>query len=213
MRHRHRSSPPDPSEPPAFFDALLALAADAGRERVFVADIVHALGERALVVLMLLFALPNAVPMPPGTSTVLGLPLLLFALQLALGLKPWLPRAIAVRSLPRADFGAGLARAAPWLRRAQRWLRPRLELLTSGPSTRLTGALCVLLAAIVLLPIPFGNIPPALAIALLALGLLYRDGAWILAGVATALASMAIAWGVGLALVAAGTGLLQRLFG
>ena len=202
-----------PGHGPAFFDALLALAADRSRERIFIADIVQVMGDRALAVLILLFALPNALPMPPGTSAVLGLPLLFLTAQLALGRKPWLPRAIVSRSLARNDFSALLNRAAPWLRRAQRWLRPRLDMLLSPLATRLTGALCVVLALILLLPIPFGNMPTALAISMLALGMLQRDGAWIVAGIATALASIAVVSGAVLALVKTGVGLLLRFSG
>ena len=86
-------------------------------------------------------------------------------------------------------------------------------MLLSPLATRLTGALCVVLALILLLPIPFGNMPTALAISMLALGMLQRDGAWIVAGIATALASIAVVSGAVLALAKTGVGLLLRLSG
>ena len=81
----------------AFRRALHALAEDVHRERIFLSDVLDALGERALTTLMLVFALPNALPAPPGTSAVLGLPLLCLSAQLTTGRPPWLP-AIVVGS-------------------------------------------------------------------------------------------------------------------
>ena len=81
-----------------FSHALLTLAEDRSKDRIFISDILHAMGDRAVVALILLFALPNVVPVPPGTSAILGTPLLFLTAQLALGQKPWLPRVIAGRS-------------------------------------------------------------------------------------------------------------------
>ena len=62
-----------------------AVLAEPG-ERISVEQLDRALGRRAYGALMLLFALPNLVPvMPPGVSSVLSLPLLLLSVQLAAG--------------------------------------------------------------------------------------------------------------------------------
>ncbi|RZL96199.1 MAG: hypothetical protein EOP82_01120 [Variovorax sp.] len=70
-------------------DGLTRLAADRQRPYVTIADVLAALGEGSTWMLTLLFALPNAVPMLPGTSTVLGMPLLFLTIQLASGRRPW----------------------------------------------------------------------------------------------------------------------------
>jgi hypothetical protein len=197
---------------PALSDVLLTIAGDRSKDRIFVSDILHAMEDRAVVALILLFALPNVLPVPPGTSAILGAPLLFVTAQLALGKKPWLPRAIARRSVATADFAALMNRATPWLARAERLLRPRLQVLTRPASEQLIGALCVVLALILFLPIPLGNMLPALAISVLALGILQRDGVWVLAGVATAFVSIAVVWGVMLAVAKAGVDLLLQLF-
>ena len=41
------------------------------------------------------------------------------------------------------------------------------------------------MAALIILPIPFGNVLPALALMLLGLGLAFRDGVLVLVGAAT----------------------------
>ena len=78
---------------------------------------------------------------------------------------------------------------------------------------RLVGVLCLVLALVLFLPIPFGNIPPAIAISVIALGLLARDGAWVLVGSAIGVVSIAIVWGVVVALLRYGGDLLARVLG
>ena len=52
--------------------------------------------------------------------------------------------------------------------------------MTSEVSEMLIGAACVLLSAILMLPIPGGNLVPSLIMALFGFGLLQRDGLMIL---------------------------------
>ena len=197
----------------AFRRPLHALAEDVQRERIFLSDVLDALGERALTTLMLVFALPNALPAPPGTSAVLGLPLLFLSAQLTTGRPPWLPAIIARRSVTREHFAALVRRTAPWLTRAEWMLQPRLAALTGPLAERVVGLLCLVLALVLFLPIPFGNIPPAIAISVIALGLLARDGTWVLIGSAIGVVSIAIVWGVVVALLRYGGDLLARILG
>lgn len=197
----------------SLLDTLLTLANDASRERILVSDLVAALGERAVGSFILLFALPNVLPVPPGTSFVLGAPLLFFTAQAALGTRPWLPQAFARCSMPRLRLAAVLNRLQPWVSKVDGLLQPRLQSLVQPASARLVGALCVVLALILFMPIPLGNIPPAVAISMLALGVLERDGLWVLGGIAIALASIALAGSVVMILAKVGLTLLLRTFG
>jgi hypothetical protein len=175
---------------------LLALANDATRERISLGDIVQAMQDRAHAALILLLAMPNVVPAPPGTSTVLGVPLVLLSTQLMLGRPARLPHAMTGRSLPRSHFATTVRRVSPWLDRAESMLRPRLPPLTGPPAARWVGGLCLLLSATLALPIPFGNMLPALAICLMALGLLERDGLWVLCGGLASALAMGLVGGV-----------------
>jgi hypothetical protein len=176
---------------------------DESRDRIAVGDLLTALGDRALAALIFVFAVPNVLPVPPGTSAVLGAPLLFLAAQLAFGRRPWLPALIARRTMTRDDFAALVRRIGPWLARAERMLKPRFEGLALPPMEYLVGLLCLLLAIVLVLPVPLGNMLPALAISLLALGILERDGLWILAGLATAAVSAVVVSGVVFAAVKA----------
>ena len=175
---------------------LQALAADTERPRIAVADLLDALGDRALAALLFVFAFPNVLPVPPGTSALLGAPLLFLAAQMALNLRAWLPSAIASRSMAREDYASLVRRIAPWLARAERLMKPRLTPLASGAMESVVGAVCLLMALVLVLPIPLGNMLPALAICLLAMGILERDGLWVLAGLATSVAAGALVSGV-----------------
>jgi hypothetical protein len=187
---------------------LRQLAAEPGRERVSVRDLFTALGDRALAALLFVFAVPNVIPSPPGLSTVLGVPLLFLSAQLLLGRKAWLPEFIARRSMARADFESLLNRVLPWLQRAEKLLRPRLSGLALPPMEYLLGFICLALAVVLVLPIPLGNNPPALAIALISLGILERDGLWILAGLCITALSATVVSGVLLAIAKAVTALV-----
>jgi hypothetical protein len=133
---------------------------------------------------------------PPGTSAILGAPLLFLAAQMAFNMRAWLPAVIARRSMARSDFLTMVERVSPWLERAEKLMKPRLTPLAVGAMESVVGAVCLLMSLAVFLPIPLGNMLPALAICLLAMGILERDGLWVLAGLGTALAAGALVSGV-----------------
>lgn len=157
-------------------------------DRIRIADLTASFGDRAFGALLLVFAVPNLVPLPPGSSTVLGAPLLLVAAQLALGRSSlWLPRTVGNWSLQKRDLQRIVDYGVPTLRRTERLLAPRLGLLLQE---RLIGIACLLLALILILPIPFGNMLPAFAVCAFALGLVQRDGVAALVGWAATVASV-----------------------
>ncbi|RCW22080.1 hypothetical protein DFR48_109194 [Ciceribacter lividus] len=191
-RHRHGGR---------LSEILSGLATDEGRPRISVADIFQAMGDRAFGALILIFALPNIVPTPPGTSALTGTPLVFLAAQLMLGQKPWLPRIIADRSMTRQDFASIVTRVTPWLAKAERMLRPRLGFLIYPPAEYLIGFVCLVLAVILALPVPLGNILPAIAICFFSFGILERDGICVLIGTAVAGIAGVVVAGVVYALI------------
>lgn len=192
---------------------LTAIAKGQHRERISIADLLQALEHRAIGALMFIFAVPNAIPVPPGVSAVLGAPLIFLSFQLMIGRRPWLPRIITDRSLSRVDFEKVVDLAAPWLAKAERMMRPRLEFLSRPPAEYLVGLVCLMLSIILFLPIPLGNMLPAFTICVLALGVLERDGVWIAFGIACAIAAVIIVWGVVLALLWSALFVLSNVFG
>lgn len=163
-------------------------------ERLSFADLVAAVGDRAFGALLLVFAVPNMIPTPfIGLSGLLGWPLILFSAQLAAGRRaPWVPHWLSRRSMARGDARSFAARILPRLRRAERLLKPRWPALTAPAAERLLGAVCLILAIALTLPIPFGNFLPALAISAVALALIEKDGVAAALGLALSVVSIAI---------------------
>jgi hypothetical protein len=93
-----------------------------------------------------------------------------------------MPRSIRERSISRELFSVLTAKLSPLLRRLEQFLRPRMSVLLHPVPERIVGGACLLLAIILFLPIPLGNIPPAFAISAFAVGILERDGAATLVG-------------------------------
>jgi hypothetical protein len=147
--------------------------------------------------LLVLLAAPCLLPIP-GVGSVLSLALALLGLMLWLqaphaDLPPRLAR-LARLSLPREGATRSLALLARFYEFSHRLTRPRLMLL-AGPSARWwLGPMTVVMAVLIFLPIPFGNLLPAISLMLAGVALAARDGLLMLASL-----------GVG-----AGAGLVRR---
>ena len=191
------------AEPPPkkLSEILQTVAQNSTAERITVGDLLRAMEGRAIAALLLVFAFPNILPTPPGLAGILGLPLIYLSSQLMLGRTPWLPPFISKRSITRETFVTLVTRAIPWLARAEKMLKQRLWPLASPPAQRFLGAVCLILSLVLALPIPFGNMLPSIAICVLALGLLERDGFWILAGLISAVIATGIVGSFAYALI------------
>lgn len=152
--------------------------------KLYLGELVNAFGERGFGALMLFFGLLSAaIGIIPGTTTVLGAPLLLIGAQLAIRQDQlWLPRWALRRSIERETYRQGVTKVLPRLRMLERLSRPRLSVMTSELSEVLIGIATVLLATILVLPIWGGNLIPALIISAFGFGLLQRDGLAIVIG-------------------------------
>lgn len=175
---------------------LLAIATAEDRDRISIGDLLEALKRRALGALMFIFAIITALPMPPGVSAVVGAPLVFLSAQLMLGMNAWLPRLITDRSLSRVDFHRVVKAASPWLARAEGIMKPRFEFLARRPAVYLAGFVAFVMALLVLLPIPGANMAPSIAICIIALGLLERDGVWIVLGALVGIISTVVVAGI-----------------
>ena len=154
-------------------------------------ELIESLGASALAGLLLVFGLACALPLPPGSTTVFGLPLVLLAPQLLLNSPgPWLPRRLRERPISTAALKRPFARMIPWLQRMEAVSRPRLGFVVDGPGRRLMGLICTLCALVLILPIPLGNMLPAATVSVFSLAMIQRDGVIAMAGYAFAAASV-----------------------
>lgn len=178
-----------PLPPPRKLSVELAeLHARAGDRAVPLREVIFVLRNRAYLLLIVLLALPFIQPVPlPGLSTPLGLAIVLIALRLSLGQRPWLPKRIQRAKLPAGFFGKMLTFTARLLRIMESILRPRWPAVTGTALLNQMHAIVILANAAILLlplPIPLSNLLPAWSIFLLACGLLERDGLFIVLGYA-----------------------------
>lgn len=152
--------------------------------------------------LLLLMAVPCLLPVP-GVGTVLGLGMAALSTAMWRGHSAdCLPRQVAEIELPR-----------PWAQRVLGFLactyaaagchaRARLSHLASPGRRSWPAAAVGLMAVIVVLPVPFGNLLPSLALMLIGLGLVFRDGFAVVLGLAVAgLALLVTAGLIGMAWV------------
>lgn len=165
-------------------ELVSGIARDWPTERVTLGELIEALGPRGYGVLIVLFALPNLLPVYiPGLSPIFGVPLLIICAQLAMGLPtPRLPGFLTRRSMRRADFRLIAEKSLPWLRRVERYVRPRPSVMTTRLGERLLGAYCVGLATLVIIPLPLTNGPPSLACLIMAIGMMEEDTVTMVAG-------------------------------
>ncbi|MGN6825909.1 exopolysaccharide biosynthesis protein [Paucibacter sp. M5-1] len=167
---------------PPIVQRLRDAAAALHEERVSMQAMAQAHGPEAHGTLLLLLAMACLLPVP-GVGTVLGIGMAALAVAMWRGhCAPCLPQRVAELELPRHWAQRVLVGLATAYALAGRYAKARLShLAISGP--RSTTAFAVgLMAAIVVMPIPFGNLLPALALVLIGLGLVFRDGVAVILG-------------------------------
>lgn len=154
--------------------------------KLYLGELVNAFGERGFGALMVFFGLVNAIASPiPGSTTILGAPMLLICLQLVIRRDQlWMPKWALSSSIPRDNYRATIARVKKPLLFVERLSRPRISIMSSEVAEVLIGVVSSLLTVVVMLPIFGGNLFPSLFVALFGFGLMQRDGvligaAWI----------------------------------
>lgn len=181
---------------------------------ITVTRIRDAIGDRGFAALLILFAAMNLLPLPPGSTLIFGIPLMLVSGQMVLGhATPWLPRRVLQRPIDPARFRDGCAKLLPRLEWLERLVHPRhWPFAAGGRAERLIGLAAFILSVAVFLPIPLGNWLPACSIALIGLALSERDGLFLAAGLLLAVLSLiVIAFVVGTAGYVAGNVLGMHL--
>jgi hypothetical protein len=183
---------PQRRRPRRLSELFAQLARDA-HGPVSIGHIRDALGNRSFAPLLVLFAAFNLLPLPPGTSAVLGLPLIIVSAQMVYGAKQtWLPGYVSERSLSADTFRKMMEWIVPRLIRIERVIRPRYWPFWRRQGDRVIGCIALALAIVVTLPIPLGNWLPAFATALLGLALSERDGLLLAVGGALCIASFCV---------------------
>jgi hypothetical protein len=200
------AQPVAPHHPRPKTSELLAELHDAfpGDKPITVRDVLDRLEGRAFGLLLLFLALPNCIPNIPGISTIFGILLIPPALQMIFGAgKVWLPKRITRIEMQPSTLRAGIDGFMPMLRKVERFVTPRASWATEKPVTIWFGIQTLILAGVLMLPIPLGNWPPGMATAALAIALIQRDGLFAAISFLFFLISLAILpLGIGMGLAA-----------
>ena len=155
---------------------------------VTLAELRDLVGEDGLMLLTAFLTIVFMVPISiPGVSTVFGAGILLIGMSRLFGRTLWLPQRVATRTVATDKLRVAFNRGLVWVQRLERVSRPgRLKgVTTAGVMGIVTNAGLVLGAVLLMMPfglIPLSNTLPAIALLLLAIGILQRDGGCILLG-------------------------------
>ena len=164
------------------------------QEKVTVSDIQEKVGQRSFGPFLFVPALLEISPLGgiPGVPTLLGLIVVITAGQMLFGRNHfWLPGFLSRRSIKGGRIEPAMKKIRPVVRVVDKALRPRLQRITKEPWSRAVAGLCALCALTVppLELVPFASTGPFVAIALIGLGLMGRDGIFVWLGVIVAFAS------------------------
>jgi len=153
-------------------------------EVISVRAVLEAFHERGFGFFLFMIALAAALPVPAiGLNTIIALPLLILTAQQAMGrAQVWLPEKWKNKEISASKIEGFIGAAQPWIKRLEFFVRPRLSFMTQGVFSNFIGIAGFIMALAVAIPLPLTNTVPAFGIALMAIGVLMRDGLAVIGG-------------------------------
>jgi hypothetical protein len=192
-----------PYQPKRTSDFLVNLVHARQSENLAIGEIIKLAGSRAYGFLLIIFGLPNILPIP-GLPVLCGLILFFVGIQLVLR-NPvvWMPAMVTEREISTQKLAQVIKKAFPLIEKIEKFARPRLDIMVRDEIVRIIGIIVTALAfSLIIVPIPFvGSMPQGIAIVLLGLGLIERDGVIIAFGFVFSAIATAVITGIGFAIV------------
>jgi len=153
-------------------------------------EILNVIGREGMLVFCIFLTLPFMVPVSiPGVSTVFGIVIGLVGVGIMTHRPPWLPDRLIRKKFSADRLRLALENGTVWIHRLGRISRPSIPVLTHGIGmARVNGLMLITGALLLMAPfglIPFSNTLPGLAILFLAIGVLQRDGRFVILGYMT----------------------------
>ncbi len=187
---KQHNSPPETLE--QLIDTLATVRSDGTDTNI--GAILEAVGTRSFGPLLILAGIIVMSPLSgvPGVPTTVGVFVALISLQLLCGRRHfWLPQWIKRRCVPRSRYETALRGVRRPARFVDRFLRPRIVMLTNGLGQLVIAAVCLLIAASMALMefVPFSASIVGVIFTAFGLSLVAHDG---LLGVAALLATVCI---------------------
>jgi hypothetical protein len=184
MRVEHEHSAPT--------SQVLAGLLDEGRtlDDVTLSWILSHLGERSFGIVTLVLGL---IGLLPGVSGLAGTLLAIPAFQMVRGQRdPVFPKILLHRRLPTKPLWTLIARAIPALRSLEAYIHPRGPMQLQATKC-LVGVALLLLGGVLVAPVPFSNVVPALVVVAISLSYLEQDGLLLCLALAAAIVLLAAA--------------------
>lgn len=176
-------------------DKLSETADEKNGDKTSVNDVMEAFGRRAYGPILFLVGVLSASPLGsiPGASILFASLVIIMMVQYVVRQgAPWVPAWIRNRSISSKKTREGAEAVKPHLERVERVVRARYDALTHPPWTYVSAALCILLALTMypLALVPWGVMPPSLALAIIGLGMMSSDGLLIGAGLVASVGAL-----------------------
>jgi len=176
----------------ALLTEMLELAGKRGG--LSIGEALEIMGSTGMTVTVLFLAIPALTPIPGPFGMVFGTALALISLQITFGRQSlWLPAVVRNCHISPAMLDLIIPHSLPIIARVEKVMRAgRLKAFTGPIVQTLLGIPIFLLAVVIALPIPFGNILPVVSLVVLAVALMERDGLVTLIGLLLAAATLAV---------------------
>lgn len=147
-------------------------------------------------VLLIILALPSALPVPaPGYSVPFGMALFFLGCQMVMRRDyPWFPEKTLQRKIKTKENGKMVGFMVKFLGIFETFVRPRLSFVyTNSTMYRFLGCIVIACGISMCVPIPLTNTGPALGVFLIGVGTLEDDGLIGIAGIFVAFAGLVLA--------------------
>ncbi|CAB5644613.1 Exopolysaccharide synthesis, ExoD [Comamonas aquatica] len=165
---------------------LTSIINDIHGDTITLRKLLERCGREGMLLVCAIACLPFLIPVSiPGVSTVFGAAIVLLSTALFLDRLPWLPQRILDKDLDANKLKPVLHKGVGMVGKLDRWLQPRWSGLTTSPMQRFNSAVLVFGGLLLMAPlglIPFSNTVPAVGILLLTVGMMQRDGVFVLLG-------------------------------
>ncbi|MBA3237646.1 MAG: exopolysaccharide biosynthesis protein [Parachlamydiaceae bacterium] len=161
-----------------------------------VGEILKILSGTGRPLIVLLMSLPFCQPIQiPGFSAPFGLFIAFTGLRMALGKRTWLPKWLLAKEISSHKLQK-ITDETLWLvRKMKSWIHTRLIWLSVNPYMQIFNGLLIFLLGLFLalpLPIPLSNLMAAWSLFFIALGIIEKDGLFILLGYGVTILMLAV---------------------
>ncbi len=143
-----------------------------------IGELTEAVREKGFGLLLIILSLPSALPIPaPGYSTPFGLAIAIIAIQMLAGCQTvWLPEKIKGMHIHTGLAEKAIRTASKFLLLIEHLIKPRQHWIVSRSGQAGLATIILIMACLMMLPIPLTNTFPAMVIFTIGVSLSEEDG-------------------------------------